>query len=292
MVELSRPELGIPVVKLLVPGPGHASARILRPAMGARRSSATIVFLGPTLPLAEARALLPAAQFRPPVAMGDVYRLVRPAARRPPARIAIIDGLFEQVPAVWHKEMLYAMERGVEVSGAASMGALRAAELHPFGMIGVGPIFTAYRAGRLEDDDEVAVAHGPARFELPALLRGDGQRARRPGAGPGAALDRHPHPRSPAGAGEAQFYRDRTWETVLAAGRAAKLPASQLRQLAAWIERHKPDRKAADARLLLRRLARTRPVRPHIREPLARTWFWQQLTELAPLGEGAGGVSA
>jgi hypothetical protein len=44
---------------------------------------------------------------------------------------------------------------------------------------------------------------------------------------------------------------------VLAAGRAAKLPARQLRQLAAWIERLKPDRKAADARLLLRRLART-----------------------------------
>jgi hypothetical protein len=67
-------------------------------------------------------ALLPSAQFRPPVVMGDVYRLVRPAAGRPPARIAIIDGLFEQVPAVWHKELLYAMERGVEVSGAASMG--------------------------------------------------------------------------------------------------------------------------------------------------------------------------
>ncbi len=260
--------------------------------MGARRSNATIVFLGPTLPLAEARALLPSAQFRPPVAMGDVYRLVRPAAGRPPARIAIIDGLFEQVPAVWHKELLYAMERGVEVSGAASMGALRAAELHAFGMIGVGPIFTAYRAGRLVDDDEVAVAHGPARFGYPrfseamvnvrdALARA---RARR-------LIATRTHDRLLALA-RAQFYRDRTWATLLAAGRAAKLPASQLRQLAAWIERHQPDRKAADARLLLRRLARTRPVRPHIREPLARTWFWQQLTELAPLGEGAGGVSA
>jgi hypothetical protein len=253
----------------------------------------TVVYLGPTLPLDEARALLPRAEFRPPVAMGDVYRLVRPGARRLPARMAIIDGLFEQVPAVWHKEILFAMERGVEVSGAASMGALRAAELHSFGMIGVGAIFTAYRKGQLLDDDEVAVAHGPARFEYPrfsdamvnvrdALARASRRRL----------IAATTHDRLLALAKQ-QFYRDRTWDTVLAAGRAAKLPASQLKRLAAWIEGAKPDRKAADARLLLRRLARTRPTRPRPPEPLARTWFWQQLTELAGLGElAAGGFSA
>ena len=42
------------------------------------------------------------------------------------------------------------------------MGALRAAELHSFGMRGVGRIFEAFRDGALEDDDEVAVLHGPA----------------------------------------------------------------------------------------------------------------------------------
>ena len=42
------------------------------------------------------------------------------------------------------------------------MGALRAAELHAFGMRGVGRIFEAFRDGELEDDDEVAVVHGPA----------------------------------------------------------------------------------------------------------------------------------
>ena len=46
--------------------------------------------------------------------------------------------------------------------GSASMGALRAAELHSFGMRGVGRIFEAFRDGVLEDDDEVAVVHGPA----------------------------------------------------------------------------------------------------------------------------------
>jgi hypothetical protein len=42
------------------------------------------------------------------------------------------------------------------------MGALRAAELSRFGMKGVGEIFKAYDTGELEDDDEVAVAHGDA----------------------------------------------------------------------------------------------------------------------------------
>ena len=42
------------------------------------------------------------------------------------------------------------------------MGALRAAELHVFGMVGVGRVFELFRDGLLEDDDEVAVAHGPA----------------------------------------------------------------------------------------------------------------------------------
>jgi hypothetical protein len=41
------------------------------------------------------------------------------------------------------------------------MGALRAAELAPFGMIGVGRVFEGYLSGALVDDDEVAVAHGP-----------------------------------------------------------------------------------------------------------------------------------
>lgn len=242
----------------------------------------TIVFLGPTLPLDEARGLLPSAQFRPPVAMGDVYRLVR---ARPPARIAIIDGLFEQVPAVWHKELLFAMARGVEVSGAASMGALRAAELHAFGMIGVGPTFAAYKSGRVMDDDEVAVAHGPARFGYPRFseamvnVRDALARARRKRLIAGGTHDRL------RDLAKAQFYRDRTWDTILAAGRAARLPARQLQALAAWVARERPDRKAADARLLLRRLARTRPARPKLPEPLARTWFWQQLTELASLSE-------
>jgi hypothetical protein len=106
------------------------------------------------------------ATFLPPARQGDVFRAVQ--TNRPRA-IGLIDGVFLDVPAVWHREILWALSEGVHVFGAASMGALRAAELAPFGMCGVGTIFAAYQAGRwpgddapFEDDDEVAVIHAPA----------------------------------------------------------------------------------------------------------------------------------
>jgi hypothetical protein len=73
--------------------------------------------------------------------------------------VAIIDGYFDRVPSVWHKEILWALERGIHVWGASSIGALRAAELEPFGMVGVGEVFARFRDGELTDDDEVAVVH-------------------------------------------------------------------------------------------------------------------------------------
>src|SRR5437660_10789954 len=117
------------------------------------------VFTGPTLSPAEAREELDAV-YLPPVAQGDVYR----AALRRPRAIGIIDGYFERLPSVWHKEILWAMSHGIHVFGSASIGALRAAELDAFGMEGVGSIFEAYRDGALEDDDEVAVIHATAEF--------------------------------------------------------------------------------------------------------------------------------
>src|SRR5262249_10679056 len=110
-----------------------------------------IVFTGPTLPPAEAAKILDAT-YRPPAAIGDVYR----AAQQRPWAIGIIDGFFESIPSVWHKEVLWALAQGIHVYGAASMGALRAAELAAFGMTGVGMIFEAYRDGIIEEHDEVA----------------------------------------------------------------------------------------------------------------------------------------
>jgi hypothetical protein len=240
------------------------------------------VFLGPTLAGDAAAAIHPGAIYLPPAAMGDVYRLVR---YHRPQRIAIIDGYFESVAAVWHKELLFALERGIEVLGAASMGALRAAELHAFGMIGVGRVFADYHRGRLTDDDEVAVAHGPAEYGYPRFseamvnLRDGLGRARRAGI-----LGARTHDRLCA-LGKATFYRDRGWDNLLAAGHAAGLPRRQLDALAAFVARARPDRKAADARALLRRLAGTRPRPPRGRVDVARTWFWHRLVELVERGD-------
>ncbi len=75
--------------------------------------------------------------------------------------IGLIDGLYEDMAAPWHKEILFALENGAQVFGAASMGALRAAECAEFGMIGVGAVFERYRSGELDDDAAVAQLHAP-----------------------------------------------------------------------------------------------------------------------------------
>ncbi len=113
----------------------------------------TVVFLGPSLPVAEGRQLLD-ADFRPPICRGDIDRLP-PAVRF----IGIIDGEFFQKLAVSPKEVLRAIGRGVEVFGCSSMGALRAAETHMYGMQGVGRVFAMFRDGVLDGDDEVALSY-------------------------------------------------------------------------------------------------------------------------------------
>jgi len=117
-----------------------------------------LVFLGPTLRLSEAQEALDAVYLQP-VAQGDIVLAAH--AFRPRAMV-LIDGQFEDRPAVRHKELLWAMAQGITVIGAASMGALRAAELHPFGMIGVGLIYRWYRRWPLTPEDAVAVQSGPA----------------------------------------------------------------------------------------------------------------------------------
>ena len=91
-----------------------------------RRASDTLVYIGPTLPADEVRARLPSATVLGPAAVGDILRATR---KRGVKRIALVDGYFERMAAVWHKEILVALERGIAVYGAASMGALRAAAL-------------------------------------------------------------------------------------------------------------------------------------------------------------------
>ncbi|CAN5475975.1 hypothetical protein BH11MYX1_BH11MYX1_36440 [soil metagenome] len=230
----------------------------------------TIIFLGPTLAAAEVR--LADGEFRPPAAVGDILALA--LAKQRPARIALIDGYFERMAAVWHKEILLALERGIAVYGAASMGALRAAELSCFGMTGVGVIYKAFASGELTRDDEVDVAHLPAAQGYRAVstalvdLRHGldlAVKARAITATTRARLIE---------LAAARFYRERTWPQLVADARAARLSTSKLE---AWLAAAPvPSRKAADARLLLAALARPRQRTRH-GAVVPRTWALRQL---------------
>jgi hypothetical protein len=116
------------------------------------------VFVGPTLPAHEVLGIAPEARLHPPVKNGDLIR----AELRSGDVTVLIDGYFHQVGAVRHKEILDLLDRGVRVVGCSSMGALRGAELSPFGMIGNGTVFRMYAEGVIDGDGEVAVAHGEA----------------------------------------------------------------------------------------------------------------------------------
>ena len=115
------------------------------------------VFLGPTLQRKRAQEILASAIYLPPVNAGDILGVLK----YKPSYLAVIDGNFGTKPSVWHKEILYALYSGCAIYGASSMGALRAAELHDQGMVGVGQVFEWYRDGYITSDDEVALVHGP-----------------------------------------------------------------------------------------------------------------------------------
>lgn len=129
------------------------------------RNGRKLVFLGPSLGAAEARAICPDAEFLPPIRYADLYALTC----EPPGRALIIDGVFHDSTPVWHREILQLLQSGWQVLGAASMGALRALELAPYGMIGLGAVFDWYRGGKIEGDDEVALLHGVAEMDYQPL---------------------------------------------------------------------------------------------------------------------------
>jgi hypothetical protein len=104
---------------------------------------------------------LPGESWRGPAKQGDILRAVM---EERPRMIVLIDGTFNQTLAVWHKELVYALLMRVICVGAASMGALRAADLHRYGMIGIGEIFARYRDGHTEDEAEVMVTFDPETY--------------------------------------------------------------------------------------------------------------------------------
>lgn len=213
------------------------------------------IFVGPTLPSQEDVRVLDVT-WLPPAKHGDVYRAV---SLLHPRAIGLIDGYFQWVPSVWHKEILWAIHQGVHVFGAASMGALRAAELAPFGMRGVGIIFEAYRDGVLadcgdepfEDDDEVAVVHGPAECGYiaasEAMVNMRCTLANAETAGVVAAATRT----CLVAIAKALFFPERSYELLLERARAEALPEAELAALQTWLPAGRVNQKRADALAML-----------------------------------------
>lgn len=118
----------------------------------------TIIFIGPSLETSIAIAKLK-ANYRPPVRRGDLSKLLE--SELTVRQVAIIDGEFGQSLAVSVTEIRSLLQAGIQVFGASSMGALRAAECKVLGMRGVGWIYEAYLQGLLQADDEVALLFDP-----------------------------------------------------------------------------------------------------------------------------------
>ncbi|MEV6050412.1 TfuA-like protein [Streptomyces sp. NPDC052107] len=113
------------------------------------------VFVGPSCPEPLVRQHHPDFVVHGPVRHGDLF----PQGYSAGDVVVIVDGIYHHRLALRHKEILDALARGVTVVGAASIGALRAAELDQFGMIGVGQVYNWYRDGVFDGDDAVSVAH-------------------------------------------------------------------------------------------------------------------------------------
>ncbi|MDS9469916.1 TfuA-like protein [Paracoccus sp. MBLB3053] len=214
-----------------------------------------IVFAGPSLRESDTLAH-PDFDFRPPVRQGELYK----AALSGPAAIGVIDGYFDGAPAVWHKEVLWALSQGIAVYGASSMGALRAAELHPFGMQGIGRIFEDYRDGVLTDDDEVALLHGPAETGFVALSEPMVNiRATVAAAVVQGVLDK-PAAAALVRSAKRLFYQERNWQAAISA--AEGFDAARRQRFFDWLARGRIDQKRLDALALLAALAEHRPPPP------------------------------
>jgi hypothetical protein len=226
-----------------------------------------IVFAGPSLngfkPLGCA--------LRPPAAAGDLLALINGS----PRTIVLIDGVFDCAAPVQHKEILELLYRGFPVIGGASMGALRAAELHTYGMQGVGRIFSAYASGRLTADDEVAVLHAPADLDHRAvttalvdiratLLAAARQRV--------VSVD---IARLVLDAARSRFWRERDWELILS-DVGDSVDSMRLRS---WLPTGKVHLKRQDAMLCLAAAHAPKALASAVAPP-PRTAFYKALAAL------------
>ena len=206
------------------------------------------MFLGPSLPLSEARSILE-ADYRPPVRRGDIEALLAD----PPPAIGIIDGEFFQSMSISPKEILRAIESGLPVLGASSMGALRAVELEPYGMIGVGQVFELYRSGKVIADDEVALTFSPGDYRPVSEAMVNMRVALEEAVAAGVITSRTRL--RLLSLVRSTYFPERSWEGLWQQA-AVRLPSLRREPLRHFLEERRTDVKSSDARELLLRLGR------------------------------------
>ncbi|MDE2570931.1 MAG: TfuA-related McrA-glycine thioamidation protein [bacterium] len=177
-----------------------------------------------------------------PASRGDVA-----AAAEAYDAIVLIDGVFHHDLAPSPKECLAACRR-VPMIGAASMGALRAAECWPYGLRPVGAIARWYIHEVIDGDDEVAVLVHPESHRaltVPSVnVRYVAWLARRRGLLTAAESDAF------ITGARSVYYMERSWDTAL------EHAPSAARHLLGAIAHNEGDLKRWDARATLRYLSR------------------------------------
>jgi hypothetical protein len=246
----------------------------------------TYVFIGPTISESEARQWLDAV-YLPPVAQGDILSVLRYEAEI----IGIIDGYYERVPAVWHKEILLALARRVWVIGAASIGALRAAELHSFGMRGVGEVFEWYRDGLIDADDEVAIHHASRELGYKPLSEALVNIRKTLQAAVRDKIIQETTRQTLIEIGLETPFWERSYPALLKMAAQDGLPPGELDRLERFVSKNRIDLKKQDAIQALRHMARLQngPPPPPATFDLQRTVYLENLADrdlsLNPPGE-------
>ncbi|MFN2528345.1 MAG: TfuA-like protein [Candidatus Baltobacteraceae bacterium] len=195
------------------------------------------VFCGPSLH-EEDRIAIRDVTYLAPASRGDVERYVQEFDA-----LLMIDGVFHHDLAPSPKEV-YAACKTAKMFGGCSMGALRAAECWPYGMIPLGIIARWYISEVIDGDDEVALlVHPQKQTALTVPLVNVRYVARV--AGRRRVLDAE-EARKLISDARRVFYMDRTWEDVY------PLVPAHARQALREIAELEGDLKRWDARFCLK----------------------------------------
>jgi len=243
-----------------------------------------VIFAGPSFPPSK-RPTIAGLEWRPPLRRGDLYL----AALDRPSFIGVVDGYFETVPTVWHKEILWAMAQGIHVYGAASIGALRAAELADFGMTGVGLVYREFRSGGLTDDDEVAVLHGPAELDYLPVTEAMVNVRSTVDCALGSGIVEPNVAAVLVSTAKSLFYKDRTYDLILKLAAERGLSSGKLQRFADWLSHGKIDQKRIDAQEMLSAIVghMTMDTKPfEAPYQFAHTFAWEEARQMIEQASG------